>query len=310
MFALLLCKVHLLCQQLQDHTLLKIMCINICKQCLKQQMWHLVRKWAFFEYLIFFAHFIWYCKWWFVRWSESHPIKTAKGLTRALLVNVEKHARVNCYCHSRNSHLMDLVPQTWEKRLHMGKWMKVFPACPGSATRWCSTPALWTLMSQQFFFFPSNSLSVLLAGPVQHLTPTVCALTGHQRTASFSLLVDFGSSTCFVITSAHQTGKLLQQIDLIFRQHLLSGSLLNVQKFLQFVARLPALYMYMCTYILKRQWLVFPSSVCVCAVLFSCVSLVLLSRLYWFYLATDCRSNPFDYYFFVWIRLPDMINSC
>lgn len=174
--------------------------------------------------------------------------------------------------------------------------MKVFPACPGSATRWCSTPALWTLVSQQFFF--SSSLSVLLAGPVQHLTPTVCALTGRQRTGSFLLLLDFGSLTCFVITSIHQTEKLLQRIDLIFRQHLSSGNVLNVQKFLQFVARLPALYMYMCTYILKRQWLVFPSSVCICAVLFSCVSLVLLSRLYWFHLATDCRSNPFSYFLF------------
>lgn len=34
-FALLLCKVHLICQQLQDHTIFEIMCINICKQCLK-----------------------------------------------------------------------------------------------------------------------------------------------------------------------------------------------------------------------------------------------------------------------------------
>lgn len=112
---------------------------------------------------------------------------------------------------------MDLVPQTWEKRLHRGKWrfsLHVLAQPPGGALllhfeHLCP--------SSFFLFFSSNSLSVLLAGPVQHLTPTVCALTGHQRTGSFLLLVDFGFSTCFVTTSAHQTGKLLQQIDLIFQ---------------------------------------------------------------------------------------------
>lgn len=117
-----------------------------------------------------------------------------KGLTRA---RCREHVRVILpFYHSWLEHVGEPAPQ---------RQMKVSPACPGLVTRWCSSPALWILFVRAFFnyfFLVDSAVSWTGATPDSHF----CVLTGHQRTGgSFVMLVDFGSSNCFVVTSGRKT---------------------------------------------------------------------------------------------------------
>lgn len=83
-------------------------------------------------------------------------------------------------------------------------------------------------------------------------------------------------------------GELLQPIDLIFKHNTHFTKTFPMCRSSCSLWR--GIYVYVYIYILMRQWLV-PLFCLYCAVLFSCVSLVLLSsRPYWFHLATELFS--------------------
>lgn len=78
---------------------------------------------------------------------------------------------------------------------------------------------------------------------------------------------------------------------------------LRVQKFLQFVARLPAMYMYVCVciytvYILIRQWLVFRLLSFLCCAILLCFSTAVIKIFVWPLIV----SSPFFLFVFVLIR--------
>lgn len=174
------------------------------------------------------------------------------------------------FCNSRsrwNSHLMDIVTQTVKKKLL--RQMKVSPACPGSITRWCSTPALWILFSQHF---PSNSVTALLAGPVQRRGPTALCTQdeGGLRSAGGFLTLQL------VLYNFCTLRRKTAAANLILRQHSLNENLECAE--IPAVCGEVASNVYVYIYILTRQCVVFPLLSVLCCAVFLCFSCAVIIK--------------------------------
>lgn len=122
---------HLLCQQLEDHTLLKLCALTFVNS-VQTTNFMFVKKMGIFEYWIFFAHFIWYCKKFILITSNK-----LLDLTRTLLISREYVSVVlpfsitaeivtYTFCNKQLMTLSKLMPQMQKNKILRGNW--TFPS--------------------------------------------------------------------------------------------------------------------------------------------------------------------------------------